>query len=184
MCPLELDKIFKALEVSWIAAPRFLAIINLKNPAPFRCMPGSAECKALTIETRYRPTIESLSDTSSSDIPCVSPPRAAKSQGKTASTAKNVRLHGACRADALLAAVRELRGDMINLRMPGSFTARVERLWLTDIYTSSQTPRRVVLAISRLIQNPFLFADEDIVVDYLLIAGCDQIPENLKLRQT
>ena len=126
-------------------------------------MPG----KALTSENRYRPTIESLSDSSSSDSSCVSSPRVARSQATTASTAEDVRLHGQYRADALLAAVRDLRKDMINFRMPESSTARIEKLMLTGIYTASQTPRRVVLAISRLIQNPFLFDDEEIIVDYL-----------------
>ncbi|KAG6989934.1 hypothetical protein G7Y79_00061g093210 [Physcia stellaris] len=163
MCPLELEKVFKALKISWTAAPRFLAIINLKNPAPFRCMPG----KALASENRYRPTIESLSDSSSSASSRVSSPRSVKSQATTASSAEDGGLHGPCRADALLAAVRDLRKDMINFRMPESSSARIEKLMLTGIYTASQTPRRVVLAISRLIQNPFLFDDEEIIIDYL-----------------
>ena len=167
MCPLELDKVFKDLKVSWVAAPRFLAIINLKSSAPFRCMPALDGCKALAGKTRYRPTIESLSDSSSSDTSSVSPPCVAESQPVTESSAKGVSLYGTRRADSLLDAVRELRKDLINLRIPESLMTRVEKLGLTDIYTAGQTPHRVVLSISRLVHNPFLFDDEEIIVDYL-----------------
>lgn len=169
LCPLELDKLFGSQKVSWVAAPRFLAIFNLKNRAPFRRMPDAIESKALTSGShyRYRPTIESLSDSSISDSPRISPPRDTESQRTIASEIKGLPLHDTSRADTLPAAVRELRKDLINLRMPESSTTRMEQLGLADVYSASQTPHRVVLAISRLIQNPFFFADEDIIVDYL-----------------
>lgn len=166
MCPLQLDKLFGALRVSWVAAPRFLAIIDLRNPDPFRHMPDSIS-QARISDTYFGPTIESLSDTGSSASTCGSSPRLAEVQRLTARLVEGLSLHDSSRVDALLAAVRELRKDKINLRMPENQAIRVEKLGLTDIYVASRTPHRVVLAISRVIQNPFLFEDEEIIVDYL-----------------